>query len=90
MGKHEMETAATQVAHPWRATVRTAFAVVVSLCALAPVVYEAAAQGDASTATGAMAGVLGVAAAVTRVLARPEVDAFLKAYLPWLASEPKG
>jgi hypothetical protein len=34
---------ATQVKHPWRATVRTVFQGAVSACAAAPLIYEPAA-----------------------------------------------
>ncbi|MCX4468975.1 hypothetical protein OOK41_01375 [Micromonospora sp. NBC_01655] len=74
----------TQTRHPWRATVRTAFAVTVALLTLLPV---AAAAGGVDTVP-AVAQLLAVAAAVTRVLALPAVDEFLRAFLPWLAAAP--
>lgn len=79
------ELPATQTKHPWRATARTVFAVVVAVLTLLPVV---AATGGIATVP-AVAQVLTVAAAVTRVLALPAVDVFLKQFLPWLATEPK-
>lgn len=75
----------TQTRHPWRATVRTVFASVVALLSLLPVI-AATARLDA---VPAVAQVLTVAATVTRVLAIPGVDGWLREYLPFLAAEPK-
>ncbi|NLU77792.1 hypothetical protein HCA58_05150 [Micromonospora sp. HNM0581] len=79
-------TAPTQTRHPWRATVRTIFAVTVALLSLLPTIAVAGGVDDVP----AVAQVLGVAAAVTRVLALPGVEAFLQRFLPWLASAPAG
>lgn len=76
----------TQVAHPWRAVARTVVAWVVGAAALAPLIYEAIVQADAASATGWAAVALGVAGAVTRVAALPQVEAFLQRFLPWLAT----
>lgn len=81
----EPTPAPTQTQHPWRATARTVFAVVVALATLAP---QIAAAADVATVP-AVAQVLAVAAAVTRVLAIPGVDELLKRFAPFLASEPK-
>lgn len=80
----------TQVAHPWRATVRTIFAAVVGFAPMAPVIYQAATQQDPAQATGVVAGGLVVAGGVTRVMALPGVDAWLKKFVPFLAATPKG
>lgn len=80
-GAHE---AATQTRHPWRATLRTAFALLVAGLSLLPEVL-AAADLD-GTVIGAQT--LVVTAAVTRVLALPAVDTFLARWVPWLAAEP--
>lgn len=85
MGKHE---AASQINYPSRAVIRTIFQALVGLCALAPVVYTAASQHDPAVATGAAAGVLAVTGAVTRIMALPGVDAWLRVYVPWLAAAP--
>lgn len=74
----------TQIRHPWRATARTVFAVTVALLSLLPTIALAAGVDDVPL----IAQALGVAAAVTRVLALPGVEAFLQRYLPWLASAP--
>ena len=79
----------TQSKYPWRAVTRTVFAVVVSVAAMAPLVYQAATQHDPAAA-GGWAGVsLGIAAAITRVLAAPAVNVFLQRFVPWLAADPK-
>ena len=75
----------TQTQHPWRATVRTVFAVVVALATLLPYVLA-----DVNVpAEGWVAQVLAVAAGVTRVLALPAVNALLTEYVPWLAATPR-
>ena len=84
MGKHE--ATASQIIHPSRAVIRTVFQALVGLCA--PVVYTAPGQHDPAVATGAAAGVLAVTGAVTRIMALPGVDAWLRQYVPWLAAEP--
>ena len=73
--------------HGWRRTVRTIFAVLVALAAIAPLIYRAAALAEPEDATGWLAAVLGVAAAITRVMALPAVEAFLQRFAPWLAAE---
>lgn len=82
--------APTQARHPWRAVARTIFAVVVGLAAMAPLVYEEAAQQDAAAATGWAGTALAIAGAITRVLALPAVNAFLARFVPFLAAEPPG
>ncbi|MDG4796960.1 hypothetical protein [Micromonospora sp. WMMD1082] len=79
-------THTTQTRHPWRATLRTIFAAVIGLLSLLPTIALAAGVDDVPL----IAQALGVAAAVTRVLAIPGVDAWLREYVPWLASAPNG
>lgn len=76
--------AVTQVENSWRATTRTAFAVLVSLASLIPTIL-ATTDLDA-TVLGAQ--VLVVAGAVTKVLALPGVNKFIEDFLPFLAAEP--
>ncbi|MFI6333179.1 hypothetical protein ACIBBG_33505 [Micromonospora chersina] len=76
----------TQTHYPWRATLRTVFAGVVALLSLLPTVAAVAGVD----AVPLIAQTLTVAAAVTRVLAIPGVDAWLRRYLPWLATTPPG
>ena len=84
MSKHVALT--TQGAHPWRAVIRTAFALIVAMSAMAPLIYQAVAQAEPGAATGAAAGLLAIAGAITRVLALPVVDEFLTRFLPWLSA----
>ncbi|MFI7003387.1 hypothetical protein [Nocardia sp. NPDC050175] len=72
----------TQVAHPWQATARTVFAILVALASLIPVVAVA---GGVDTIP-AVAQLITVCAAVTRILALPGVDDFLSRFLPFLAA----
>lgn len=74
----------TQTRHPWRATLRTAVAATVALATLAP---EIAVTAHVDTVP-ALVQVVGVCSAVTRVLALPRVDAWLRRYAPWLAASP--
>ncbi|MEV0430402.1 hypothetical protein [Micromonospora sp. NPDC050495] len=82
--KHALPS--TQTRHPWRATARTIFAAVVALLSLLPTIAAVA----GIEAMPLVAQALAVAAAVTRVLAIPGVDDFLRRYLPFLASAPAG
>lgn len=78
-------TQPTQTVYPWRATARTLVAAGIGLLSLLPELLAGA--GLDHTAYGAQA--LVVAGAVTRVLAIPAVDAWLRQYVPWLAAAPK-
>ena len=79
-------TAPTQVRRPWRTTVRTVAQALLALAVMAPVLV--AATGLHTAQLPWLAGVLAVAAGVTRVMALPQVEDFLRAYLPWLAAAP--
>lgn len=74
----------TQQRHPWRATARTVLAATVALLPLLPTI---AATAHVSTVP-VVAGVVVVAGTITRVLAIPAVDGWLRRYLPWLAASP--
>lgn len=75
---------ATQTKHPWRATFRTGFAMLVGA---APVIAEY--LGGLHVGGPVVIGqTIAAAAAVTRILARPDVDAWLRVYFPWLAASP--
>lgn len=78
------QPAPTQTQHPWRATLRTVVAGVLGLLSLLPVIVAA---GHLEAVPG-VAQALAVSAAVTRILAIPGVDAWLRRYLPWLAAQP--
>lgn len=73
----------TQVRNPWRTAFRTAFQVTLALASLIPV---AAAAGGLETKAG-VAQVIGVCVIVTRIMAMPAVDEFLRRFMPWLAAE---
>lgn len=66
--------APSQVAYPAKAVVRTAIQVLVGLAAIAP--FLVADLGLPAT-SGLVAGALGVAAALTRIMAIPAVDRML-------------
>lgn len=84
MAKHIATT--TQTKHPWRATARTIFAAVVSLAAMAPAIYAAITSGSPEAATGWGAIALAIAGAITRLMALPAVEEFLRRFVPWLAA----
>lgn len=62
------------------------FTAFIALAALAPVIYTAITLQSSELATGAGAGVLAVAGAVTRVIAIPGVENFLQRFVPWMAA----
>lgn len=84
MGEHSLPEPATQVAHPWRTVVRTIFQLVLGLAIALPSLVVGL---DLPPSAGLTAA-LGIAAAVTRVMAIPAVDALLRQWLPWLAADP--
>jgi hypothetical protein len=75
-------TQPTQVRHPWRATLRTVVAGGIALLSLLPTI---AAVGHVDTVEG-VTQLLAVSAGITRVLAIPAVDGWLRRYVPWLAA----
>jgi hypothetical protein len=81
-----MSTGATQVRHPWKATVRTGFQALVGLAAMLPLLVDA--SGVDETAAP-VAGALVISGAVTRVMALPAVEVYLRRFVPWLAAEPR-
>lgn len=80
-----MESTPTQVRRPWRATLRTTFAALIALAGLAPILVQAA--GLDPDKLPWLAGALAVCAAVTRVMAAPGVETWLRRYIPWLAAD---
>lgn len=80
----------TQVRRPWRSAFRTVFQGAVGLASLAPVIAVGVYQGDdPGTYPYAVGQALAVAGAVTRVMAVPGVEAWLRRWVPWLAAAPK-
>ncbi len=72
----------TQVANPRRAVVRTVFAGVVAFAAILPFIINAV---GIDSALPAIAGILAVSGAITRVMALPSVNDWIAKYLPFLA-----
>lgn len=85
MGDHSAAPS-TQSAHPWRATVRTAFAFIVGLAAAWALIIDAAGIDPGLEWAAAS---LTVAAAITRVMALPSIDALIRRFIPWLAPDKK-
>lgn len=75
----------TQVKRPWRATARTAFQALVALCVMFPILVQTAGLDPAAFPWLAIP--LAVAAAVAKVMALPQVEAFLRRFLPFLAAD---
>lgn len=91
MGKHsatealfDVSASPTQVDHKWRTTIRTVFQVIVALAAIIPLIVPAL---GLSTAAGAGAIVLAVAAAITRLMAEPRINEFIDRFVPWLRAQ---
>lgn len=76
----------TQVRRPWRSTVRTAFQALVALAVLFPVLVET--SGLEPEAFPWLAIPVAVAAGFARVMALPQVEVFLKRFVPFLAAAP--
>lgn len=77
----------TQVRRPWRTVARSTFQALVAFCALFPVLVETT---GLKVEDWPWLGIpLAVAAAVTRVMALPQVEVFLRRFLPFLAAAPR-
>lgn len=81
----------TQVRRPWRSTARTIFQALVSLAAIAPLIKAGVEESTGYDLDGIpfIIVVLAGAAAVTRVMAIPGVETWLRRFLPFLAAAPK-
>ena len=77
----------TQTRYPWRAVARTAFQGGVSLAAMAPLIYSAANHHEPEAATGFVGGALVISAGITRVMALPGVNDWLRRFVPFLAAD---
>lgn len=75
---------ATQTRRPWHATARTMAAALIAAIPLLPIIAETAGIDDIP----AVAGVLGISGAVTRVLADKRVEQWLRRHAPFLAADP--
>jgi hypothetical protein len=82
------QPAPTQTRHPWRATARTVVAGLVGLAAVLPQIDDTV---HLSKTWPWFAGVLGVAAAITRILAAPAVEQWIRdnKLTGWLSAAPK-
>lgn len=78
----------TQVKRPWRSTVRTVFQAILALAVLAPFVVSGIYSSEADY-PAVVVQVLATAAVITRLMALPQVEDFLRLFLPFLAAEPK-
>lgn len=77
----------TQVRRPWRATARTAVQALVAVAVLFPLLVETA--GLDPQAFPWLAVPVAVAAGFARVMALPQVDEFLRRFLPFLSAAGK-
>lgn len=77
-------TQPTQIRHPGRATLRTIAAALIGALPLVPIVAHESGLDKAAW----LAVPIAVAAGVTRVLALPAVDDWMRRYVPWLATRP--
>lgn len=81
-----MPNTPTQVRRPWRATARSIFQFLVALAVLFPVLVEGAGLDPAALPWLGIP--LAVAAVVTRIMALPQVEVFLRRFVPFLAAAP--
>lgn len=78
----------TQMRRPWRSTFRTAFQALVALATLVPFVVAGIYATEADY-PAVVVQVLAVCSAVARVMALPQVEVFLRKFLPFLSASPK-
>lgn len=76
----------TQVRRPTRTAVRTLFQAFVALCVLFPILV--AQTGLDPDQVAWLAIPLAVAGAVARIMSQPQVETFLRTFIPWLAAAP--
>ena len=77
----------TQARNPWAAVRRTVLALAGFIIVMAPLAPEIVRQAGIAGLPW-VAGAVAVAAAITRVLAIPGVEAWLREHLPSLAAAP--
>lgn len=80
-----MNVTPTQVDRPWRATTRTVFQALLGFCSMWALIVEAA---DINTDWKWVGASLVTTAGVTRVMALPAVEVFLRRFVPFLAADP--
>lgn len=81
----EAAVATTQERHSTRAMLRTAFQMLVALAVLWPILIATLDLPQWAWVGGATA----VAAGITRLMAVPEVEQFLRRFFPFLSAAPK-
>lgn len=81
----------TQVRRPWRTVVRSVFQALVGLAAIAPLIAAGIEEATGYDLDGVpfIVVVLAAMAAITRVMAIPQVELWLKRFLPFLAAQPR-
>ena len=84
-GPVTVAVAPTQVRRPWRSVARTVFQALVALAAMWGLVVATLGLPDWAWVSASLA----VAGGITRVMALPAVEAFLRTYLPFLAAAPR-
>lgn len=77
-------TSVTQVAHPWKATLRTLVAVIIAAAAVVPTL------GVIWPTLPAVAVAVAVAGIITRIMALSSVENFLSKYVPFLSAGAVG
>ena len=78
----QVKQPATQNTRPWQAVARSTVAAAVGLLPIVPIIVDAFDLEAVPLAVTAVAS----AAAITRILATPEVESWLRANLPWFAA----
>lgn len=82
------QPAPTQVRRPWRTTARTVFQLGLALVTLVPFIVSGIYTSEADY-PAVVLQLLAVTSAVTRVMALPQVETFLRTFVPFLAATPK-
>ena len=77
----------TQVKRPWRTVARSVFQFVIALATLLPFLLGGV-YNDLDQAPAVVVQLLAVAATITRVMAIPQVEDFLRRFFPFLAAQP--
>lgn len=83
VARHAAES--TQEQYPWRAVIRTVFEAAVSFAATWPLVVVALGLDDGWQWVTASLVVTG---GITKLMALPQVNAWLERFIPWLAAQP--
>lgn len=74
----------SQETHPWKTTVRTLFQMLIGFLVLLPQIIDASGADDTVPWVGAS---LAISAAVTRIMAIPGVERWLRRWFPWMAAD---